>query len=92
MSGPLHMPPLAAPGHHGQEHYIRTKATIPKGLQLALVANIVANGPPEPPGAKHWPANTTEQTPEHRRAAGAKHNANHRPLARAIANPIHGVT
>ena len=68
------------PGHHGQEHYIRTKATITEGLQLALVAGIMANGPPEPPGAEHWPADTAEQTPEYWLASGMEYNANHRPL------------
>jgi len=39
---------LPAPGHHGQEHFIGTKAAIAENLQLALVAGIIANGPPEP--------------------------------------------
>jgi len=75
MSGPLHMPPLSAPGHHGQEHYIRTKTTITEGLQLALVAGVMANGPPEPPGAEHWPADTAEQTMEYWLASGMDHHA-----------------
>ena len=68
---------LAAPGHHGQEHFIGTKAAIAENLQLALVAGVMANGPPEPPGAEHWPADTAEQTTEHRRATGMEHNAHH---------------
>jgi len=74
---------LPAPGHHGQEHFIGTKAAIAERSQLALVAGVMANGPPEPPVAKHWPADTAEQTEEHRRATGTKHHAHHRPLARA---------
>jgi len=38
-----------APGHHRQEYFIGTKAAIAKNLQLALVAGVMANGPPEPP-------------------------------------------
>jgi hypothetical protein len=38
-----------SPGHHGQEHSIGTKAAISENLQLALVAGVMANGPPEPP-------------------------------------------
>jgi len=71
---------LAAPGHHGQEHFIGTKAAIAENCQLALVADIVQLRPPEPPGAEHWPADTAEQTPEHRGATNPKCHANHRPL------------
>jgi len=53
---------------------------LPENHQLALMAGIMANGPPEPPGAEHWPANTAEQTPEYRLASGMKYNANHWPL------------
>jgi len=56
---------------------------LPENLQLALVAHVMANGPPEPPVAKHWPADTAKQTMEYWLASGMKHHANHRPLARA---------
>jgi len=56
---------------------------LPENLQLALVAGIMANGPPEPPVAKYWPADTAEQTMEYWLASGMKHNAHHWPLARA---------
>jgi len=65
------------PSHHGQEQRIRTKATITEGLQLALVAEVMANGRPEPPVAKHWPADTAEQTMEYRLASGMEHPAHH---------------
>ena len=68
------------PSHHGQEQRIRTKATITEGLQLALVAEVMANGRPEPPVAKHWPADTAEQTTEYWLATSPKHHTNHRPL------------
>ena len=56
---------LAAPGHHGQEHFIGTKAAIAERSQLALVAGIVQLRPPEPPAAEHWPADTANSgTPE----------------------------
>ena len=71
---------LAAPGHHGQEHFIGTKAAIAENLQLALVAGVMANGPSEPPRAEHWPADTAEQTAEDCLASGTKNDGNHRPL------------
>jgi hypothetical protein len=77
------LPYTVSPGHHGQKHFIGTKTAIAKNLQLALVAGVMANGPSEPPRAKHWPADTAEQTMEYWLATGTKHNANHRPLARA---------
>ena len=67
-------------GHHRQEHFIGTKAAIAENLQLALVAGIMANGPPEPPEAKHWPADTAEQTMEHRLASRMEYHAHHWPL------------
>jgi hypothetical protein len=53
---------------------------LPENLQLALVAGVMANGPPEPPGAEHWPADTAEQTPKYWLASSMKYNADHRPL------------
>jgi len=50
------------------------------GPQLILVSNVMANGPTKPPTAKHWPADPTKQTMEHRLAIGPKHNTDHRPL------------
>jgi len=60
--------------------FIGTKAPIAENRQLALVAGIMANGPPEPPRAEHWPADTAKQAAEHRRATSPKHNAHHWPL------------
>ena len=71
---------LVAPNHHRQEYFIGIKTAIAENLQLALVAGVMANGPPEPPGAEHQPANTAEQTPEYRLASGMKYNAHHWPL------------
>jgi hypothetical protein len=64
-----------APGHHRQEYFVGAKATIAENLQLALVADVMANGPPEPPGAEHWPADTAEQTMEYWLASGTEHHA-----------------
>jgi len=48
---------------------------LPENLQLALVAGIMANGPPEPSGAEHRPADTAEQTMEYWLASGMEHHA-----------------
>jgi len=77
--------PTVSPDHHGQKHFIGTKTSIAENRELALVAGIMANGPPKPPGAQHQPANTAEQTMEYWLATGTKRNAHHanRPPGRA---------
>jgi len=69
--------------HHNPENLVGIPTRLPENRELALVVGIMGNGPPEPPGAEHQPANTAEQTMEYWLASGMKHHANHRPLARA---------
>ena len=66
--------------HHGQENLVGISIRLPENLQLALVADVMANGPPEPPGAQHRPTDTAEQTPEYWLASGMEYNADHWPL------------